>query len=228
MKVPRSLFIPVIVIITILSTSKGSLLCFIISVFLYYFFKIQSNFKYLIILLLPLIFALLFNDFIFPMFESDIENYSSVATRGTMLFTSMVILLEYPFGVGFFGYLPAIYTHGFGGIQLFQSIYPEYLNFGEVLSYFRAGVVKGVSTKTFFFDWVIFAGFPFITMFVYINYKILNLFIEKKSETDAVLLIFIIISSATYVPIDVRYIVPFAYAYLFARYQLFKLRSDSN
>lgn len=216
-KLPRASYIPLLFIITTASTSKGALICFVLSVLLYIYFRLHYSLKLLIGFLVPFVFMLIFNDYIFPLFENDIENYGTVATRGTMLFTSFIILFKYPLGVGFFGYLPAIYNNGLQGIELFQHVYPEYLNFSEVLTYFHSGEVKGVSTKTFFFDWAIFAGWPFVFAFIYFNASLIRFFVKKNASADATLLIFIVISICTYVPIDGRYIVPFAYTFLLYR-----------
>ncbi len=216
-KTSKPLYIIAITFIAFISTSKGTLLCFILSVCIYAILRSHYLLKYILFLVIPFLFIITFDTYVFPLFASDIDNTTSIATRGTMLFTSLISLFNYPLGTGFFGYLPSIYENGLLGIEQFQNVYPEHINFEEVLRYFISGEVKGVSTKTFFFDWVIFAGWPFILLFFYINIKLLNVFLKNDNYSEVICLIFMIISLMTYMSLDARFCIPFAYAFLFLR-----------
>ena len=218
--------IPFLIIVASLTVSKGTLGCLLLSLLLYLFFLVKSPAKYFFGILILTALPIIFSDNIYSMFASDIENYSSVATRGTMLVTSILILLKYPFGAGFFGYLPSIYENGLSGISIYQRIFPVKLNFHEVLNYFVAGATEGISTKTFFFDWIIFAGFPFVIMFVMFHAFVIKRLSAHKKHLEIVCLLFLSTSLMTFVPLEGRYIAPFAYGFLFLKSQsLVKLDS---
>ena len=215
--------IPILILIASITVSKGTLLCLVLSCFVYMALSIRSGIKYVIFLSSLIVLPFIFSDSVYSLFASDIENYSSVATRGTMLFTSIVILFKYPLGAGFFGYLPAIYENGFNAIELYQAVFPVKLNFHEVLTYFVVGATEGVSTKTFFFDWVIFAGLPFVVAFMCFNRFLYKSFYTQKQHLEIICLFFLNFSLMTYMPLEGRYIAPFAFAFLF-----FKAKSKTN
>ena len=219
--------IPLLFILASITVSKGTLIALFLSFSFCLAFAVRPKAKPVIFAFVACALPLLFSNAFYAMFASDIENYTSVATRGTMFFTSLIILFKYPFGTGFFGYLPAIYENGFNAISLYQKVFPERMNFNEVMGYFVVGATEGISTKTFFFDWLIFAGLPFLFLFFRFHFQLFRIFSQHRKYNEIICLSFLSISLMTFVPIEGRYIAPFAYAFLFMRSQSY-LEFDVN
>jgi len=216
-KINLNLYIPILLFISILSTSKGTLLVLCISVLVCVMFCMKSKLKYPMMICVSIFSIMLYDSFLENSFELDLERYTTIATRGTMYFTAINILIDYPLGSGYFGFLPAIYENGLQGINTFQFFYPGHLNLQEVLVFFSEGATKGISTKTFFFDWMIFAGLPFIVCFIYFNFHLFKVFKAYSAYPEMICLVFISTSLTTFVPIEGHYIAPFAYALLVLR-----------
>ncbi len=67
---------------------------------------------------------IIFKYYFLDALASDMNTYSSVATRGTMFIVGLKIFLFNPLGVGFFGYLPSIYGFYFRGMLSLKAIFP--------------------------------------------------------------------------------------------------------
>lgn len=93
---------------------------------------------------------------------TDWEEYSSTATRLTMVITAILIAAHNPFGVGFSGYLSAINAYLPEAIDLFNLP----LNYSEVSAYIAQDSGKGISAKTFLFSYLMYFGWPFVIGFV--------------------------------------------------------------
>ena len=213
-----TLSIPILLLLCLPTTSKGGLITLSIASGLSYlicFLRITPFIKYVAVLLALVLGLWLSQDGIALMFASDIEKYSSVATRSTIFLTGFASLLHYPLGAGFFGYLPSIYENGPKALSFLDSLFPNLLNFDEVVEYFVIGTVEGVGTKSFLMDWFIFGG----VFFIYYCVKSVKIFIkialELKDFYILALLIFGLISVSLFMPADGRYIAPMALAYIY-------------
>ncbi|GHA72948.1 hypothetical protein GCM10007067_06960 [Lysobacter bugurensis] len=102
-------------------------------------------------ILLPLASALLL---------SDIENYTSVATRATMSTVAALSVAQWPLGHGFYGYLPFVVQAGPEAVLLMRELLPMTLDYSEVNSYFYHGAYENVGAKSFLLDTTIFLGLP--------------------------------------------------------------------
>lgn len=93
-----------------------------------------------------------------------LNNYSSstsFTTRSTLLVAVGLILLRYPFGVGFTGYLPALVQSIRDAILILKELDIALISrFGEVLTYVTSESDKFISTKTLFLDFAVWFGFP--------------------------------------------------------------------
>lgn len=203
--------------LTFITTSKGGVLSFILAFLLAYIiclFRVSSTVKYVsTALLLPLM-LLASQDTIAAMFASDIEKYTSVATRSTISLTAIVSLFHYPIGAGFFGFLPSIYNCGPIAMEILDYFFPNTFNYSEVVKYFVVGQVKGVGTKTFFMDWLIVGGMVFLYFYIKSIKAYIKMLNKTKDFYTYTIFIFLVIATFFYMPLDGRYIAPLALAFI--------------
>ncbi|NDV89957.1 hypothetical protein GTH32_01940 [Alteromonas sp. 345S023] len=207
----------VISILAFLTTSKGGALGFIAAFLLSYIiclFKVSTKVKYLSsALLIPLI-LLASQDSIAAMFATDIQKYTSVATRSTISLTAIVSLFHYPIGAGFFGFLPSIYNCGPIAMEILDSLFPNTFNYSEVMKYFVVGQVKGVGTKTFFMDWLIIGGMVFLYFYAKSIKGLIKTLNKSKDFYLYTIFLFLVIATFFYMPLDGRYIAPISLAFI--------------
>jgi len=202
---------------TFLTTSKGGVLSFVLAFFLAYIIcllRVSNTVKYVgSAFLFPLVFFAL-QDSLAAMFATDIQKYTSVATRSTISLTAVVSLFYYPIGAGYFGFLPSIYNCGPIAMGILDYLFPNTFNYNEVMKYFVVGQVKGVGTKTFLMDWLIIGGIVFLFFYV----KAVTYFIKKLNKSKDfylyVMFLFVVVSTSFYIPADGHYIAPLVVAYL--------------
>lgn len=216
LEVNRMLAFMAICLAIFITTSKGGLITFSLAFFIGILLdkKTVKSTKSLLLLSFLVLSPVLYLEVLQPAFASDIEKYNSSATRSTMILVSIFSLFENPFGVGFFGYLPSIYENGKEVIQSIEAVMPNVFDYKEVSTYLYFGAVKGVSTKSFIFDWLIYFGL----IFLYFLYKVVSWYISKLSKFDfyfLVMFLFILMSITFYLPIDGRFIVPLVLAFLY-------------
>ena len=204
-------------LLTFITTSKGGVLSFMLAFFLSYiicFFRVSTKVKYLSsALLIPLV-LLASQDSIAAMFATDIQKYTSVATRSTISLTAIVSLFHYPIGAGYFGFLPSIYNCGPIAMDILDYLFPNTFNYSEVMKYFVVGQVKGVGTKTFLMDWLIIGGMVFLFFYIKAIRYFLNKLNQKKDFYLYVMFLFGVVSTSFYIPADGHYIAPLVVAYL--------------
>ncbi|MDO6407404.1 hypothetical protein [Pantoea phytobeneficialis] len=203
--------------LAILTTSKGAALSFLICMCLY--FSANGNVIFRIVLTIFCVTAsyIMFKMFFLVALATDIDNYSSVATRTTMFITGLKILLYNPLGVGYFGYIPAIYDFTPGVIMWMKKIIP-YLNYDEVATYTRLGEYKAIGTKSLFIDCVIMYGFIFLVPFFTITRKVLLIFSKNKDKYAYMLTLYVIIANLFFISHIGDYITSFCIAVALARY----------
>ncbi|MEY8214535.1 MAG: hypothetical protein RPR97_08640, partial [Colwellia sp.] len=162
--VSKAVMFALVSALIIFTTSKGGLITFSLAFAISLLISdvIGGKVKMLLVCIMLFILPIVFMTFLFPVFQSDVESYNSSATRSVMIFISVYTLLTEPWGVGYFGYLTAIYEKGPAVVSFVDSFFPNLLKFDEVLPYFIQGTVKGVGTKSFVFDWIIYFGGIFV------------------------------------------------------------------
>ncbi|MBE5215361.1 hypothetical protein IG605_012950 [Pectobacterium quasiaquaticum] len=155
------------VVICFLIMSKGTILVFSVAVIASYVICSGKNFFNLILSLLGVIICYFAFYFLLDQgFSSDLESYTSSSTRFVMVLVGLFSLLYNPFGNGMTGFLPTIYEHGPTIVSFLKESGFSWLNFSEVSEYFVVGNTKNIGTKSFFFDSIIFFGFPFVVIFL--------------------------------------------------------------
>ncbi|WP_417760625.1 hypothetical protein [Shewanella sp.] len=195
-----------VVAVLLFVSSKGALLTFLMALAIGKFVITESGRNKSLVLIIGSVTFLVGSYYlILDAFVLDIEKYNSSSTRSVMIFTAIYSSVLSPLGVGFTGYFDQIYNLGPTVIDFMDSLFPNALNFEEVAVYFIRGNVQSVSTKTFFFDWVIYFGWVFI--YCFFRFAAKNF---KKIKGDGVnniaLYIFMLVSLCFYVPLDGRII----------------------
>jgi hypothetical protein len=101
----------------------------------------------------------------------DIDNFTSVSTRGSLLLISLVGLLLNPFGYGYYGFYGVM--HDVGGFLLqwlSANLDLSNLNLSEVSSIIESLI--NLSTKSTLLDFTLIFGVPFIALLVMIIRRI--------------------------------------------------------
>lgn len=164
-------YISILSLILIGIGTKGGLSLLLISFFIcsLVLFKrnILKNIMYIILffIIYLLVFDLLKNQFI-----SDLENYTSIATRSTLFLLGWLSVVYSPVGMGFSGYYPYFYNNIDNIISIIRGTLQFNLNFYELESYSKIGNFENIGTKSFILDCIITYGIPFIIIsFLYIK-----------------------------------------------------------
>ncbi|WP_243641863.1 hypothetical protein [Vibrio sinensis] len=213
-----------------LITSKGTLVSFLITVVMTFavFSRINLLHKVIGIAVLAISGSIVVSTIIGPSIVNDLENYTSIATRSTAIMTSVFSLIHRPLGAGLFGFLPAMYEYGVDALNFVDRLFPRLLNFKEFASYLVVGETKSVSTKSFFFDWVIFGGLFFLYFYIKYVGRLFRFFIKNRMPYDFAILLFLVLCTSFFMSIEARYIAPFALGFLFVRYRIVDNKNSSS
>ncbi|HED1507133.1 TPA: hypothetical protein R4S70_004719 [Raoultella ornithinolytica] len=201
------------IIVAILTTSKGAALSFLICVCFYFSLKGRLVFRIFLSLCSLAFSYIIFKYYFLDALASDIDTYSSVATRGTMFVVGLKIFLFNPLGVGYFGYLPSIYDFTSGVISFIKNQFPI-LNFDEVYTYTILGEYKTVGTKSLILDCLIIYGVFFLIPFCIFLKKMLKSFDGKLGRNSYFLLLFVVFSNVFFISHLGSYFTPFCIAFL--------------
>lgn len=216
----ESLFLSLAIIFAFFSSSKGAVIVLIMS-FLIVFLSGRINFKIVFTLLFFLGISLfLLINYVLPNIYMDMEKFTSIATRSTMILTALFSMLNYPVGGGFFGYLPIIYENGPRIVEFVTAAIPMTLNFSEVNEYFVVGNYEGVGTKSFVFDMTLWFGLLFAVPFLFWIVRVYKVFIHANERLCAVLFVFFIFSLITYISNFSCYLIPYFFAFFYLKYKV--------
>jgi hypothetical protein len=148
--------------LTALGGSKGGIICMLLILLFIFMLRAKTSLLQAVALLIlasPI--AYLGASFLLPQFGTEaLKASNSIATRLTMQIVAGLILIHFPFGIGFGAMFPAIGRFLSQGIDLAQSLVPFPLSFEEVTQYFTEPQYAGA--KSLAGNFVIFFGFPFI------------------------------------------------------------------
>jgi hypothetical protein len=92
--------------------------------------------------------------------NKDVEEYTSVSTRSTLLIAGLFAILVNPFGWGFYGFYGALQSWGRYAIKIIQNQFD--LNLDEVSIIIEE--LKEVSFKNTFVDFIVAYGWWFIAL----------------------------------------------------------------
>lgn len=189
---------------TFLSGSKGYLLLFVFSLApnIYSYLNNSRYKKYIYIILIVGVVIFGFNvahlyEKIFGKFYISI----SFGTRITSFLSGIRLFVLHPLGVGFGSYM-YYYTESIKSI--ISLGWTQQFNLNEIVNYLSTA--KSLSTKTYFFDQLLFGGIGFLFFFYnfyYLRYK--KLLINKSDKILKVILIFVVLSGVFYITYHVKY-----------------------
>jgi len=168
--------------------SKGAIFAFFAALFFHYLSQIKINMRYMVAIIL------LFTVGSFSIYQAildlaaDIENYNSFSTRATFIVSSLNLIMDYPFGVGFFGY------YSIGKAAVSDVLLGYSLNIKEVETIILTGTNYGFKSGAA--ELLVIGGIPLLTVFLYFFYKL-----YKRSENMMLrlALLFSLFSFMTYV-----------------------------
>lgn len=168
-KINKILFIAFVILFAIATGSKGTILCIIFSFIIFLFFKIQ-NAKMKLYLFLSITFFIIFllPGLFWYLFATDIEKYTSLATRASSIIAAIDIFIHFPWGTGFGAFIPIFREYLIKDFRSFEIMTGMILNSTEI-EYMALGDIntKGVAIKSYIFQWITMFGIPF----VFILYK---------------------------------------------------------
>jgi hypothetical protein len=157
----------VLLVVAILTTSKGAMATFLLAIFFTYFlskslFTMRGLFFSILIigLFIPVV------QYLMSMVVLDMENNTSIATRSIAILSSIFSVLEHPFGVGTFGFLYSFKYFVAYAIDWFESFDQFGLLLYEAMDYLNAKDDSSIGTKSFFFNSLMCFGFPFLFAFI--------------------------------------------------------------
>jgi hypothetical protein len=113
--------------------------------------------------------------------------------------TSVVTMFHNPLGVGFSGFLPAINKYAPLAVDYLSRAAGGTFNFTELLSYVGADSDINISTKTFFFDNLLYFGLPFLVIFILFHRRLLAFLRRDNSLYLYAAVLFSLVALTTYV-----------------------------
>ena len=193
-----------IVLFSVTSQSKGYLSLFLVS-FLPSLYKVlkKSIYKSYIYTgtIILIIVGIVSSSLLYTQVTEQFYTSITFGTRFTSYISSLYTFIKNPFGVGLGPYL-LYYTKSIKDI--IESGIMSSFNLNEITNYLTTS--KSLSTKTFFFDQLMFGGL----WFLYFFYKFFYLRIRELSKDESftylrVILIFIILSGMSYITFHIKY-----------------------
>ena len=190
---------------TIHSESKGYLILVLISVLPMLIKWVYQNKKYRKYFYFSLIVIVSIGIIIYEPLKEEVYKQFNISitfgTRFTGYLASLQTFIKNPFGIGLGPYLD-IYVSNIKSI-LDSSIIQGF-NLNEIKGYMSSP--KYLSSKTYFFDHLVFAGIPFL-LFFYLFFIKRYQRLSRLPETYLikVILAFIILSSIAYVTFSIKY-----------------------
>lgn len=198
------------------SESKGFLLLVIVSIlpmsfqYLFHNGKVKKN----LLIVIPVLIAIVF--FVLAVLKQNIEQQLNTSitfgTRFTSYLASLKVFIEHPFGVGWGGFT---YYYPNAIRDIINSSWVSTLNLEEVKGYL--GTTKALSTKTDFFDNLIYGGIGSIYFYYLFFIKRYFYVASIKNATMffiKVPLIFSILAGFIYITYYIKYEVWLLMAFL--------------
>ena len=183
-KIIKIIFGILIVTFIIFGGSKGSLVCVLISSYIYILFGKRYNFiiKLLLLLLMMLISFLGIYYILLDAFIIDLEEATSFASRFSSMLSIFYILYDYPLGTGFGVFIPIFKVAIVNAFDLLNSYTPGInLGYSEIDSWINSTDGEGAVIRSIVIQFMAYWGIPFIVCFVYyIKYMMKNIVLYDK------------------------------------------------
>ncbi|MCX6830196.1 MAG: hypothetical protein NT002_13100 [candidate division Zixibacteria bacterium] len=196
----KAIFLLGVLLITFYSDSKGGMIIILLTAAIVSLSAAGMKTRFKILFIGIIIIAAFFS---ITMLEtrlvSDIDLYTSTSTRTGLMATSVVTMFYNPLGVGFSGFLPAINKYAPLAVDYLSRAAGGTFNFTELLSYVGADSDINISTKTFFFDNLLYFGLPFLVIFILFHRKLLVFLRKDNSLYLYAAVLFSLVALTTYV-----------------------------
>lgn len=190
------------VCLLLLSQSKGGLLVLGISGFVLLFLKRPSFIRLIFGLILCsfVVSAMLYYIFQKATVVDFYQTSMTFATRISMAFWSVIVVLHHPFGVGLAGFYEALTIYLPTAIDWLDRVSPFPLNFGEVQDAVNGNMaIVPLDTKCFFLEYVAMFGFPFLVVYWQFSKRTIGALLERRQNLLLIAFIFILIGMSTYI-----------------------------
>jgi hypothetical protein len=196
-KAMKAAYWAVTLAVTALSGSKGGILSMVLLIGVLFFAQAKvSVLRTVQLTLLAIPIAFLSILVLLPQIASEAIMYSmSVATRLTMQIWTGIVLLHFPFGVGFSGFLPAMKIYVLDAATFLQSLSPLPLNFNEVSGY--AYSAQDAGAKTLAANYAAYFGFPFLFIAGRFCVRLVRDLYRQRNITLLACVLFLIIQLCT-------------------------------
>lgn len=171
-------------------SSKGSILCFLLSILIVILLNWRRHKKLLILLFLL---SSYFLPRILTILEIDIKFFTSVITRTWSILTAIISFILLPVGSGG-GYL-IVYSKIGEIMKQYLSTNFSFFNYGEINFMLKTGIA--LTPKSGFFFGILIAGVGYLN-FSYKNFKFFYNYLREKKEVLLFLLIFFYLSNIFY------------------------------
>jgi hypothetical protein len=201
---------------TIKSESKGYMLLFLVSTLPMLIKSLYLNKKTRNLLIVSGAFIFISGVYVFFSLEHYVSEqlYTSVSfgTRFSSYLAAIKNFIYHPFGVG---WGPHLYYYTNSLRSVIESTEMSNFNLGEVKGYLETS--KSLSSKTYFFNNLVYGGVPFLLFFYLFFIKRIFTLSKIKAKHLMLLkipLLFIILSSFLYVTFEIKYEVWFFLAFV--------------
>lgn len=164
----KKIIILLTIYLLIVGGSKGTLICIFISsiIFVMIYNRFSLSKKLIVLFIIILISSLGFYYVILDSFIGDLEEYTSFATRVSSIFSSIIIIYNYPFGTGFGVFLPIYKEYLYTSFDILNNIIPYIsLSYLELSDWMSSDSGANMTIKSIIFQYLAYFGIPFIFMF---------------------------------------------------------------
>ena len=201
---------------TFFSESKGYLLLLIVAVLpitISYMFKDKKWNKIVFVAIPILMIGVAFVVFLLHKnISTQLHSSITFGTRLTSYLASLEVFISHPFGIGWGGFL---YYYPEAIRDIINTSWMSTFNLEEIKGYLTA--TKALSTKTEFFDNLVYGGFVYL--FFYYNFFVKRyLFFKKVNNSNVfflqVPLLFCLLAGLIYITFYIKYEVWFLLAFL--------------
>lgn len=212
----RIVIFAVTLALVVQSNSKGALACVGLAAIAVALFRPPSHpGRRLVLYLGVALFAAALLTIAIMRIQLDLREFGSVATRGTGAITAVRIGLQYPFGVGLGGFYPAFAGATPGSWRIVTSFLGLSVNLQEAFA-FAYTDDRNLSSKTFFFDTLIYFGWPGLCAVLWFTGRLTLHWLRARSAGSMWLaggLVFAMLAMGTYSTVIPFYIVPMLFGF---------------
>lgn len=212
----RILILLVTLALVVLSNSKGALACVGLATIAVALFRPPSHpGRRLVLYLGVTTFAAVLLTIAFLRIQLDLREFASVATRSTGAITALRLGVQYPFGVGLGGFYPAFAEATPGSWRIITSLLGLSVNMQEAFQ-FAYTDDRNLSSKTFFFDTLIYFGWPGLFAILWFAARLTLHWLRARSAGSMWIaggLVFAVLAASTYNTVIPFYIVPMLFGF---------------